>query len=617
MVTTKVIPPIALLVSGLVIAPMMSTEPGRLGAALVLLGAGIVVAILAMKVDDFAPTHLDIAVMALFAWLAAAVVTQPVPWISVYQFWVVSMFALGYTATRLLPAITLPRVAATIVTIGALFALSSIFKHVATGSPELMFSVRNNQAAFLGAVMMVALGLIVEFRSHPVQSIRGGTLLVSAILLSTAMAMTGSRAALLAAFVAVVMCSVGFALAQRSRLAIATPPLIFAAGFGLANLLTQGITLVRAATLTDPIAIGGSRLRLWENAFPLLLQDPFFGVGLGTTYFHLAAARAAADRTAGQHLHNDYLQYALEAGWAAGFLWLTVAVVAFFTLLRTLQNHSQPHSGHMLAIGAFAGAAVIMMHSAVDISLQVPVLLYLCGILFGICGSHISPAFRIRVPKQATKWIAVLIAMLVLPKGLLYIGYGALMPGSFTGDDPSGISGKLERIRWAIHLEPSSDDARSVYADLLRQAASVRKTDPLFRTQVYVEATHHADKAVAANPMSFDALHRRARLFLEYGEVPGNIDRAEADLRRALEIEPRQTAVRLALMQLLIADGQRNEALSMGVTGLKYPYVPIPVYLDYLDIVIELARDLEVSEALRAASERCESIVRDCTSDAD
>jgi O-antigen ligase len=120
---------------------------------------------------------------------------------------------------------------------------------------------------------------------------------------------------------------------------------------------------------------GISRIGLWQDGMVILKDHPL-GIGLGNFkhVFPVYFTSGLSEVTVYSHVHNDYLQLLIEAGWP-GFLAL---VSGFFIFLGTgvrklirLNPHDDPLR-FFAATGALSGLISIAFHSFFDFNLQIP-----------------------------------------------------------------------------------------------------------------------------------------------------------------------------------------------------------------------------------------------------
>jgi O-antigen ligase len=122
------------------------------------------------------------------------------------------------------------------------------------------------------------------------------------------------------------------------------------------------------------ISTDASRIDFWRDSLPIIAANPF-GTGLGTfeQVFAVNNTSTLADIRV-THLHNDYLQLLMEAGWI-GF---GAVVGLFYWFLATsmrkvarMRIDDDPLK-FFVAAGALSGLISMAFHSFFDFNLQIP-----------------------------------------------------------------------------------------------------------------------------------------------------------------------------------------------------------------------------------------------------
>ena len=247
------------------------------------------------------------------------------------------------------------------------------------------FVNRNHYAAYLVMCLSIGIGLLIgtlsgvrhaswrEFFRNlllwivaPKMGLRLG--LMAMVI---ALVLTHSRMGNSSFFISLLVAGViGLALSRRATRSmvllivslIAVDLLVVGTYFG-AERVVQRVTASSAAT-EDRDEVSGYAYEMWRDY-------PLFGSGLGT--FHAVFPRYSGPATAGTytHAHNDYLEFAAETG-VVGFALLGLLVL--LSLAAALRAQYLRHDPLMrgLSFGAMMSIIALMIHSAVDFSLQIP-----------------------------------------------------------------------------------------------------------------------------------------------------------------------------------------------------------------------------------------------------
>jgi O-antigen ligase len=204
-----------------------------------------------------------------------------------------------------------------------------------------------------------------------------------------AIAFTGSRAGLLAAFGATVAQGAAAAL-RRRRWGLAP------AGLGLALL---GIGTVAAIGLqeglgrwlaTSPYELSwSSRHEAYAGTWELWQRFPWTGTGMATFRDAFTLVQAASIPGGWWHAHNDWLEALATLGIPGALLLLGGLAAAVHRLFLVLagDNRSEDRAAALAGYGALAAAAV---HSALDFGLTIPANALGLAILVGAaCGAPV------------------------------------------------------------------------------------------------------------------------------------------------------------------------------------------------------------------------------------
>jgi O-antigen ligase len=263
---------------------------------------------------------------------------------------------------------------------GAVDALRN-FNDAASGT----FVNRNHYAAYLVMCLSVGIGVLVASLSGknseswgrwlrgvaqwiitPKMALRLGLLVMVIALVLTRSRMGNSSffISLLAAGV------IGLALSRRATKSmvillaslIAIDLLVVGTYFGTQRVVER-IAQTTAET-EDRGEVAGYAFRMWTDF-------PVFGSGLGS--FPVVFPRYSAEATVGTytHAHNDYLEFAAEVGLVGLSLLALMVLMSFAVALRAHYQRGDPLT-RGISFAAIMSIIALMIHSAVDFSLQIP-----------------------------------------------------------------------------------------------------------------------------------------------------------------------------------------------------------------------------------------------------
>lgn len=546
------------------------------------------------------------ATLTLFwLWLAVSLAWSAVPVTSIVNFWWVGSLALAFWAYTLAPWrgqvwFHVSRFAL----IGALvlcaYALVQLF---AWRLPPR--SVFVNIHSFAALMMLIALPLGGYFLIAWYQRARPHVLYAlgaSLFVLFFTIAVTEGRGTALSVLLGMI------ALASLAVRAVGVKPVgvlvgLLLGAYVVANLILHGgFAEGRLATLIDPASAGVPRFLIWRGSWELLMAEPWWGIGLGTYYLAWPPYRDPTDSTLGFFVHNDYLQLWIEAGLPALLLLLGVFGCVLTMLVRLLR---QPHSSVALrleALGLFAGLFAVAAHSFVDFNLYILPISIGAGLVLARLHERAAEVLRPRVrvlrpahlvQPRAYRTIVVLLALFPLS---YFIAVG-LSDHLYKRGFALAAEGKLPEadnaLAWAERLLSGDDKVLTTRADLYRHVLGrLPRTNEPERLVLYETALAMLAEAESANPYRPLIHSVRGRLLHDHADLAGSDwrPRVEASYRKALALDPRFFATRMAYAGLLLEAGSDDEAFRVLDEGIGYWYYPGQPVVAYYQMTAQVAR---------------------------
>ncbi len=263
---------------------------------------------------------------------------------------------------------------------GALVSLQSPGE-VASGT----FANRNHYAAYLTMCLSVGIGVLIASLSGQREQSWGqflGNLMqwmitpkmalrLGLVIMVVALVLTRSRMGNSSFFISLLVTGViGLLLAKRATKSmvillislVAIDVFIVGTYFGTRRVVER-ITQTTAET-EDRDEVAAYALIMWKDY-------PVFGSGLGS--FPVVFPRYSADGTlvSYTHAHNDYLEFAAEAG-VIGVSFLGLMVLMSFAAALRAQYLREDPLMRGLSFAAMMGILALMIHAAVDFNLQIP-----------------------------------------------------------------------------------------------------------------------------------------------------------------------------------------------------------------------------------------------------
>lgn len=540
-------------------------------------------------------TSLALFLTLFWAWLAVGVFWSRVPYVSAVNFWWVGSFAFVFWLAMLTPQREQCWRAGGLVVliVGTALASMALYQLLALNSdPRSTFLSRNSHAAMLILIATAASGYFLV----TVSGIRHTLLGAALFLLFLAVAVTGSRGVMLSLLLAIAtVAAVSYRHVPRGRffgwLAL------IAAAYVLANLLLEGWLTERLSSVFDPTHSGHDRFLIWRQAWKMLQDAPWLGIGLGTYWLFWPPYRDPLDSSAGFYVHNDYLQIWIETGLPGLLLLLATEVAVLMLFIRLLRDARVPVAARVEAAGMLGGLLAIGFHAFFDFDLYVLPILLVIGLMLAriqqLGGAAASFALRPAARFGRPAWRTITLLLILFP--LLY--FTAL---GFSSHLTTKARELIGQARWveanealirAWQLMPTSDLTLVTHADLLRQAiALLPLTAQTQREEIYREVLVLLAKAEKVNPVRAQTPYLRGLLYQDYPEFTGPqwSTYAAESYRQALRIDPRAFWARVAYSKMLLKLGKPAEAREVLEGGVDYLYVAEPNVRAYFHFTADL-----------------------------
>ncbi|KAB7622634.1 O-antigen ligase family protein [Alkalilimnicola sp. S0819] len=544
---------------------------------------------------------------ALWLWLGASTLWSEVGYLSAIGFWWFG--ALPLAAALLWQWQPEPRpwryFMGGVLALGLLLVLWQLWQLRWELEPSGPFLNKNSLAAFLNLILLATLGLLAAGRA------RGYALIV---LLALGLALVGSRGALLGLGAGLAAYSLALTVRRQWRsLGLALVSVLL--GLVLGELLTDGLAGARLASLAEPGSAGADRFVIWESAWRMFLERPWLGWGLGTFWVAYPPFRQPADGSGGFYVHNDYLQFAVEAGWP-GLLLLTAFSLALLWLgLRYLHRARDTRARTEFA-GLWAGLLAVGVHTLFTFNFYILAILLLAGLYVGrllqlAAVEAVVPVTPLVRPDWLGARAARLVLVLLAAFPLLY--FLALGSARYQMQQAQALAeqGQIiaadRRLQRVQRLLPGQDAAHLARAGLMLELLGRGEVPGDSRRQLQQTARALLDRAARANPLRAQVPLMRARLGVLSGDAGAVI---ESDYRQALALDPLHVEARTAYAVYLLRQGQEARAARVLEAGLAYRYPPHGPVLAYLRLAadVRLARgDEQGAAALRSRADELQS----------
>jgi len=549
-----------------------------------------------------------------WSWLGLSLFWSPVPYVSAVNFWWIGSVVFVYWLATLTPkpAQCWSATAFMVFIIGMLLAGMALYQlTVLNSDPRSTFPSRNSHAALLLLIAMPASGYFLIIASNIWRPLLGLALFV----LFLAIAVTGSRGVMLSLLLAVVAVAIVACRQISHRRLVAWLGMIILA-YVVAYGILGGWLVGRLTTAFEPAYAGHDRLLIWSQAWKMLQDAPWFGIGLGTYWLFWPPYRDPRDSSAGFYVHNDYLQIWIEAGLPGLLLLLAIEIAVFAAFIRLLRASQTTTARRIEAAGLFGGLLAIGAHAFIDFDLYVQPILLVAGLLLArlqhlgaaTASFALRPASRFGLPA----WRAITLLLSLFPL-LYFIALGLSAWLTLQGRELAGQARWIEAnqaLTRAWQLMPTSDLTLIVHADLLRQAgATLPSSAQSQRDDIYREALALLAKAETNNPARAQIPYLRGLIYQEYPAAAGPDGQrlAAESYRQALQIDPRAYWARMAYAQILVTQGHVAKASDVLEGGVDYEYSAEPNVMSYFYFAAALRSQTGNStgaEALRRQVER-------------
>lgn len=532
-------------------------------------------------------TPLAITLTLFWLWLAATQLWSPAPYVSMVNFWWVGGAVLVFWLMTLVsePNHPFPGIYLSIWAIGIVLALLSAYQQLSLGThAQSTFLTRNSHAGLMCLLAIPASSYFLMAHGVTRRAIWTARILGPVLfILYFSLALTGSRGASLGLLVGLVLIvALAYRRVPRSRLIIFFAIILLA--FVVANFSLKGEVVSRFGTLMSPSNADAGRFLIWERAWQMLMDAPWWGIGLGTYWLHWPPYRNPLDSSAGFYVHNDYLQIWIETGFPGLLLLLAICVATLVTFIRLLRYRKMDTAGALESAGLFGGLLAVAVHSFFDFDLYIHPIQLLLGLvlirLHALYLVHVPASVLVIQPTQHVGRRAYrVISFLVILLPLMY--FAALGTSTILTYKARNL---MAQSRWvdasetlsrAAQLMPTSDLVLITHADLLRQAITQLPRDASERTTLFREALFLLKDAEKQNPLRPQVFFIRGLLYGQNPDLAGSdwAARAAHAYATALKRDPLAFWARETYAGLLMWQGKSAQAKQILEEGVDYQYL--------------------------------------------
>ncbi len=567
-------------------------------------------------------TLLAIALTLFWVWLAATLLWSPVPYVSTVNFWWVGSAVLVFWVMTLLPEERLSSsgIHMAVLAIGLMLALLSIYQQLSLNmQAQSTFLTRNSHAALMCLIAIPTSARFLRMSGSTPAATWASWLLISVLfVLYFSLALTSSRGATLGLVIGIaVMIAVIYRHVTRPRLVVLAGIVLLA--YIAANFLLRGEVAMRLGTLADFTKADPGRFLIWERSWQMLLDAPWWGVGLGTYWLHWPPYRHPLDGSAGFYVHNDYLQIWIETGLPGLLLLLAVYGSVVITFVRLLRHVRLDTAVIIESAGLFGGLLAIATHTFFDFDFYIHPIQLVMGLalarLHALYLGHVPTKSVVVEParfvgRRAYRTISALLVLLPL---LYFAALGTSAVLTYQARELAmkakwaEASNALSR---AARLTPASDLILTSHADLFRQAMTQLPRDAKERVALYREALALLEDAERANPLRPQVLFIRALLYQQNTDLAGSewVANAERAYVTALKLDPLAYRAREAYARFLLGQGRKQQAREALEGGIAYSY-PGKAVAGYYLLTAEVRRQQGDEEGAAALKRKAAEVV--------
>ena len=493
-----------------------------------------------------------------------------------------------------------------IITITSWLALYYIFQLFSnklpfSGAGAAFFPNRNILAALLNLVIFATSILFISatLKNRSIARIALGT---SLFLMTYAMAMTQSRGGLIAFIIALTLFIFLSYKNIPKRNLISLITILFAAilltniNFGFLNLdflnLSIGSDIFNnMSTLREPSSAGSSRFLIWENAWLMIQEAPWFGHGAGTFSLLYPQYRIASDISGGLFVHNDYLQIWLEMGLPALLLLLALLIATTHTFIKYWRAEKYLNL-QLEAIGLFCGLSSVAIHSIFTFNLYILSMLVISGIFLGrlnqLCTAKQTAFIHLDIQPSLLRIIIIITSSIILLSFTSTWAHKYYYQQAISEHKQKkfDLANKSFTLSSKFHTTYTS---RVSHANLLSDSIETWPENNIEKRKIlYNKALEFLDEAKILNPLRTSQYNIRAHLYSSYPEFSGenSLMLAQQAYQHSLDLNPRLFKVRYLLAKLFISENNTAKALEILTPGLIKPIFPWEKPIPYLHLTM-------------------------------
>lgn len=485
-----------------------------------------------------------------------------------------------------------------ILTLGSLFACWAIGQHylydyMATGP----FATRTSNGAFLMVTaLLLAAKLLSDNEAFNTKILNKSGAYVLFFLVNLALLLSFSRGVYL---------SYGFSL-------------LFLLAFSANRLTLKNIALISTLIVLsllcfyfsaelaiqhrmDMLAQEKSRTVIWQGAWHLWQNSPWYGIGIENFKYFYPAFSLPGDGSSLENAHNDYLQLLIETGIFGISLFLGLIVAFAYYSIRYLKSSLDSSVSRIQIVTQIAVLISLLLFSCVDFSFYLIPFNILLGILFGFLYQNLNKLTLISCLKLDTRLIynrayGVLCAGVLVFIGnllfhLFFYNYYSNQARDYIDIHklPEAINA-YQQAKQYFKSPYAYNSITSLYLERVKETE-----DPASQLRLIKIAQQVIEETMKLYPYNPDPYFQQGiiqSLYLNDNE------KAQRAFEQCIKLKPHSNFERLTYGFFLLKQDQLFAAQDLLEQGLYYPidsyYAP-----KYLDLLAQLR--LEHGDKLGAA----------------
>lgn len=541
---------------------------------------------------------------AFWAWVGLATALSPVTFISLGTFWTVAFFPFAALTVILVAGFhkfETIAISALMAVVAALAIYACVRFLLFDEAPRATFANKNNLAALQMPMALYSAACAVTSQRFLSKML---FFALTALFVFT-IGVIGSRGVLICLLAGFALIVGVLFLDKWPRRTLAALLATFAFSLVASNHLGSENLANQAETMLAPSSAGNDRFIIWQGSMELAEATPWHGIGPGLFQMVYPQYRLDEDGSAAFFVHNDYLQFFIEAGWPAPFLILaSLIVLATQGFRKVLGSHTAPEQRlalltPLLGVGAIAG------HSLLSFNLFLPPLLIMCGILFGLTTHHLTrletATPRARLKTKPTFISVTAVALSVVPT-MYFIDIARstlLHKQSMVYYEKGDFPSSLTALEQAAKISPGADIYHYSQAGIWLQKVAKEAQTPIQKE--VSKALALLDRAEELNPLRPQINVIRARIIQNTGHPElqnptDNLEKltqmVETEYRQALKKDPFHLDARFYLARFMLQQNRLAEGQAVLENGLGKPYPYSRLSVNYYRLTAEMRRIL-------------------------